>query len=136
MHLLQKIADLKKVYRPKLGYKVQLHAWADASGLEIPVRHYPSGTSHSNPMEQTRFSPMILKWRTQPLERFDPVVQDIARTTAATDPTVKTVLDDRTHEAGRWGSKADLAQEIIERNALPGTWHSVIEPTPPTAESA
>ncbi len=25
--------------------KVQLQAWADATGLEIPVRHYPPGTS-------------------------------------------------------------------------------------------
>ena len=117
-------------------YKVQLQALADATGLEIPVSHYPPGTSQWNTIEQKRFSPRSLNWHTQPLERFDPVVQDIAHTTTATGLTVKVVLGDRTYEAGRKVSKADLAKVNIERNACQGNWNSVIKPTPPTAESA
>jgi hypothetical protein len=63
---------------------------------------------------------MSLNWRTQPLERFDPVVQDIAHTTTVTDLTVKAVLDDRTYETRRKASKADLAKVTIERNAFQG----------------
>ena len=79
---------------------------------------------------------MSLNWRTQPLERFDPVVQDIAHTMTATDLTVKAVLDDRTYETRRKVSKADLAKVTIERNAFQGNWNYVIKPAPPTAESA
>ncbi len=117
-------------------YKVQLQALADATGLEIPVSHYPPGTSQWNPIEQKLFSPISLNWRTQPLERFDTVVQYIAHTTTATGLTVKAVLDDRTYETGRKVSKADLAKVNIERNAFQGNWNYVIKPTPPTAESA
>jgi len=79
---------------------------------------------------------MSLNWRTQPLERFAPVVQDIAHTTTGRGLTIKALLDDRTYETGRKASKADLAKVNIERNAFQGNWNYVIKPSPPTAERA
>jgi len=117
-------------------YKLQLQAFADATGLEIHVSHYPPGTSKWNPIEHRLFSAISVNWRGKPLTTFDTVVNYITHTTTKTGLRVKAVLDTRTYEIGCKVSKADLATVNLERNPFQGRWNYVIKPHPPEAESA
>jgi Rhodopirellula transposase DDE domain len=53
-------------YRVRL-WKVELQAFADESGLEITVCHFPPGTSKWNKIEHRLFSHITMNWRGRPL---------------------------------------------------------------------
>jgi hypothetical protein len=70
-------------YRRRL-WKRELQRWANASGLEITVSHYPTGASKWNPVEHRLFAPISINWGGQPLRSLDLMLGYIRGTTTAT----------------------------------------------------
>ena len=66
-------------YRVRV-WKVELQAFADESGLEITVCHFPPGTSKWNKIEHRLFSLITMNWRGRPLRTYETVVNLIGNT--------------------------------------------------------
>ena len=57
---------------------------ADETGLEIPVCHFPPGTSKWNKIEHRLFSFITINWRGKPLVPLETIINLIAATTTST----------------------------------------------------
>lgn len=79
-------------YRLRL-WKVELQRWADETGLDVTVCHYPPGTSKWNRIEHRLFSHITMNWRGRPLLNYRVVVNLIAATTTTTGLHVEAELD-------------------------------------------
>ena len=79
-------------YRLRL-WKVELQRWADETGLDVTVCHYPPGTSKWNKIEHRLFSYITMNWRGRPLVSYQVVVNLIAGTTTETGLRVQTELN-------------------------------------------
>ena len=55
-------------------WKVELQRWANETGLDVTVCHYPPGTSKWNKIEHRLFSYITLNWRGRPLVSYQVVV--------------------------------------------------------------
>ena len=53
------------------AWKAGLAAFAQETGLEITVCHFPPGTSKWNKIEHRLFSQITLAWRARPLTSYD-----------------------------------------------------------------
>ena len=81
-------------------FKAELQTFANATGLEIHVSHFPPGTRKWNAIEHELFSAISLNWRGRPLETFETVVQCIGHTRTHRGGPVQAVLDERAYEKG------------------------------------
>ena len=61
-------------------WKVELQAFANETGLEIQVSHFPPGTSKWNKIEHRLFSAITLNWRGKPLVSHEVIVSLIQAT--------------------------------------------------------
>jgi hypothetical protein len=62
-------------------WKTELGALADQTGLQIPVCHFPPGTSKWNKIEHRLFGHISINWRAKPLISGQVVIDLIAATT-------------------------------------------------------
>jgi len=62
-------------------WKLELQRFADETGLEIAVHHFPPGTSKWNRIEHRLFSAITQNWRGKPLVSHEAIVSLIAATT-------------------------------------------------------
>ena len=69
-------------------WKLELQRFADETGLEIAVSHFPPGTSKWNKIEHRLFSFISQNWRGKPLVSHEVIVNLIAATTTTTGLTV------------------------------------------------
>jgi Rhodopirellula transposase DDE domain len=74
-------------------WKLELQKFADQTGLEIAVCHFPPGTSKWNKIEHRLFSFITQNWRGKPLVSHEVIVNLIAATTTKTGLQVKSRLD-------------------------------------------
>ena len=81
-------------------WKYELQRFADESGLEISVCHFPPGTSKWNKIEHKMFSQISLNWRGQPLVDYETVVNLIGRTKNDKGLTVSCMLDETEYKKG------------------------------------
>lgn len=65
-------------------YKQRLQEFADKSGLEVTVCHYPAGTSKYNPIEHRLFSQISITWAGYVLSTLAILLGWIRRTTTRT----------------------------------------------------
>ena len=72
---------------------MELQKFADETGLEIAVCHFPPGTSKWNKIEHRLFSFITQNWRGKPLVSHQVIIQLIANTTTDTGLTVACRLD-------------------------------------------
>ena len=79
-------------YRLRL-WKVELQRWANETGLDVTVCHYPPGTSKWNKIEHRLFSDITKNWRGRPLVSYQVVVNLIGATTTETGLRVRADLD-------------------------------------------
>jgi transposase len=120
------------------AWKAGLAEFAQATGLEITVCHFPPGTSKWNKIEHRLFSQITLNWRGRPLTSHDVVVNTIAATTTATGLTVTAVLDQGRYPTGAAVSDEqmhDLETRALNRHAFHGEWNYTLlaapRPAPP-----
>jgi hypothetical protein len=109
-------------------WKVELQRFADKSGLEITVCHFPPGTSKWNKVEHRLFSFISTNWRGEPLRDYETVVRLIASTSTATGLAVSCRLDRRRYPTGRKVSDKEMEAINLTPARFHGEWNYVISP--------
>lgn len=74
-------------------WKVELQRFADETGLEVSVCHFPPGTSKWNKIEHRLFSYITINWRGKPLRCLQTIINLIAATTTDAGLEVYARLD-------------------------------------------
>jgi hypothetical protein len=109
-------------------WKVELQKFADASGLNLSVCHFPPGTSKWNRIEHRLFSFISSNWRGEPLQDYETIVNLIAKTTTAKGLTVNCRLDRRKYPTGRKVSADEMKQVNLYPDKFHGEWNYLIKP--------
>ncbi|GHT05809.1 hypothetical protein AGMMS49525_13490 [Bacteroidia bacterium] len=109
-------------------WKTQLQAFANETGLNIYVSHFPPGTSKWNKIEHRLFSYISINWRGKPLESLLVILGLIGATTTKTGLKVKAVLDEKQYETGIKISDDELAKCKIIRSDFHNDWNYCIMP--------
>jgi len=120
-------------YRPRL-WKVELQKFADESGLEISVCHFPPGTSKWNKIEHKLFSHITMNWRGKPLTSYEVIVNLIAATTTAKGLKVKCTLDTNKYPKGIKITDQQIKELEIRRDDFHGEWNYTFKPKIMSAE--
>jgi hypothetical protein len=109
-------------------WKVELQKFADQTGLDVSVCHFPPGTSKWNKVEHRLFSFISSNWRGQPLRDYETIVNLIASTTTAKGLKVTCRLDRRRYPTGRKVSDEEINSVRLHRDAFHGEWNYTIKP--------
>jgi Rhodopirellula transposase DDE domain len=109
-------------------WKVELQRFADDTGLEIGVCHFPPGTSKWNRIEHRLFSYITINWRGKPLHCLQTIINLIASTKTSTGLEVYARLDE-----GSYPDKIRVPDQEIEAVNLHGDpfhpeWNYTIKP--------
>jgi DNA-binding phage protein len=110
-------------------WKLELQQFADETGLEIAVSHFPPGTSKWNKIEHRLFSFISQNWRGKPLVSHEVMVNLIAATTTTTGLTVVCQLDQNTYPAGVKVSQKAMDEIHLQRDTFHGEWNYTILPS-------
>jgi len=105
-----------------------LQQFANETGLQIELCHYPPGTSKWNKIEHRLFCHITRNWRGVPLETYEIVVNLIAATTTIKGLDVHAWLDEASYEKGKKIPDSQLADVRIRRDAFHGEWNYQILP--------
>ena len=116
-------------YRTRL-WKLELQRFADESGLDVTVAHYPPGTSKWNKIEHRMFCHITQNWRGRPLESVETVVSLIGNTVTKTGLRIKAVLDRHLYEKAITVSDDQLASLHIRPHRFHGEWNYTLRSSP------
>lgn len=114
-------------YRLRL-WKKELQTFADETGLEIAVCHFPPGTSKWNKIEHRLFSFISINWKGKPLTSYEVIVNLIANARTKTGLKVYAALDDRIYQLKKRVTDKEMASLRIEPHAFHGEWNYTIKP--------
>ena len=109
-------------------FKLQLQEFANQSGLDIHVSHFPPGTSKWNKIEHRLFCYISSNWRGQPLIDIKTIIDLIGNTTTTTGLTVKCVKDDNKYEIGKKVNDEDFAKINLKGEDKFSNWNYIISP--------
>jgi len=115
-------------------YKKRLQDFADETGLEITVCHYPPGTSKWNPIEHRLFSQITATWSGYVLSTLSILLGFIRRTTTRTGLKVTATCFDKTYQTGLKVSKAEFKTIQLTRHEVCPQWNYTIRPRPKNTE--
>jgi hypothetical protein len=115
-------------------YKKCLQDFADQSGLEITVCHYPPGTSKWNPIEHRLFSQIAATWAGHVLSTLLVMLGFIRRTTTTTGLKVTATHFDRTYQKGLKVTRAEFNAIQLTRHDICPQWNYTIHPRPKNTE--
>ena len=114
-------------YRTRL-WKTELQRFADQTGLQIQVCHFPPGTSKWNKIEHRLFSYISRNWRGRPLVSRQVIVELIGATTSTAGLKVYAQLDENTYQRGVEVPDAELAAVNLTPDEFHGEWNYLIKP--------
>jgi hypothetical protein len=117
-------------YRTRL-WKLELQRFADESGLDVTVAHYPPGTSKWNKIEHRMFCHITQNWRGRPLESVETVVSLIGNTATKTGLRIKATLDRHLYEKAITVSDDPLASLHITPHRFHGEWNYTFRSSTP-----
>lgn len=109
-------------------WKVELQAFANETGLEIQVSHFPPGTSKWNKIEHRLFSAITLNWRGKPLISHQVIVSLIQATKTGKGLKVRAALDQRHYQKGIKVTKAEMAALELHPEDFHGEWNYTLRP--------
>ena len=109
-------------------WKVELQAFANETGLEIQVSHFPPGTSKWNKIEHRLFSAITLNWRGKPLVSHQVIVSLIQATKTRKGLKVRAALDQRHYQKGIKVTKAEMAALELHPEDFHGEWNYTLRP--------
>jgi len=115
-------------YRPR-AWKFHLQEFANDTGLQIRVAHFPPGTSKWNKIEHRMFCHITQNWRGRPLTTREVVVNLIASTTTKTGLRIKADLDTGRYPKGEEISDDEMEKIKIEPASFHGEWNYRIAPS-------
>lgn len=111
-------------------WKLELQKFADQTGLEITVCHFPPGTSKWNKIEHRLFSFITQNWRGKPLISHEVIVDLIAATTTKSGLKVRSRLDTGKYPKGIRVSKKQFQAIALKPADFHGDWNYTILPRP------
>jgi hypothetical protein len=111
-------------------WKVCLQRFADESGLDITVCHYPPGTSKWNKVEHRLFSFISINWRGEPLSTYETVINLISRTTTQTGLRVQVKLDEGVYKLKIKVPDATMEGLLLEPHSVCPKWNYTIRHHP------
>lgn len=117
-------------------WKKHLHAFAQESGLEITVCHFPPGTSKWNKIEHRMFCHITANWRGQALTSYEVVLETIAATTTTTGLSIDSELDTGSYHLGATVTPAEFHALPITPSTFHGDWNYTLAPAPPNPPEA
>jgi len=109
-------------------WKTELQRFANHTGLQIIVCHFPPGTSKWNKIEHRLFSFISKNWRGQPLVSHQVIISLIAATTTSTGLQVNARLDENDYPKVEV-TAAELAAVNLTRHSYHGEWNYSINPS-------
>jgi transposase len=110
-------------------WKWELQRFANRTGLQVTVVHFPPGTSKWNKIEHRLFSYIAMNWRGKPLTSVAAVVSLIASTTTQQGLRVRSEIDKGTYPKGLVITKAQMAKVNLESHTFHGDWNYTIRPS-------
>ena len=108
-------------------WKHQLQRFADETGLDITVCHYPPGTSKWNKIEHRLFCHISQNWRGKPLTNRLVVIELIGATATNTGLVVRCELDLKQYPTGTVISDQQMKELNIEWNNFHPDWNYTIK---------
>ncbi len=109
-------------------WKIELQKFAEETGMEIGVSHFPPGTSKWNKIEHRLFSAISLNWRGKPLITHEVIVSLIQATTNRKGLKVRAALDTKSYPKGIKVSDAEMAALNLHREDFHGEWNYTLKP--------
>jgi hypothetical protein len=104
-------------------WRAELQRFADATGINVSVCHFPPGTSKWNKIEHRLFSQITNSWRGRPLVSREAAVALIQGTTTKAGLKVRAKLDKRTYVVGKSVSNTAMKQLRIRTGRFRGDWN-------------
>jgi hypothetical protein len=117
-------------------WKTELQQFADDTGLQIDVLHFPPATSKWNKVEHRLFSFISINWRGKPLISHQVIIDLIAATTTSTGLKVYARLDPNIYQKGIEVTDKQLAAVHLEGHAFHPEWNYTIAPCAPSQPAA
>lgn len=114
-------------YRLRL-WKAELQCFADETGLQLTVCHFPPGTSKWNKIEHRLFCHITMNWRGRPLVSHEVVVNLIGATTTETGLEVHAKLDPGSYPTKVKVSNATMQQLHLKPHKFHAEWNYDILP--------
>jgi len=114
-------------YRRRM-WKYQLQEFANRTGLDIEVSHFPPGTSKWNKVEHRLFCYISKNWQGKPLVDVQTAVDLIGSTRTNTGLKVVCVRDDTDYKLARKVSDEEFESMNIEKIAPFESWNYRIKP--------
>jgi transposase len=109
-------------------WKKQLQEFANITGLDIHVSHFPPGTSKWNKIEHKMFCFISKNWRGNPLISIETVIELIVNTTTSKGLKIVCVKDENKYKLGTKVTDKELAELNITRDTFHGDWNYIISP--------
>ena len=109
-------------------WKYQLQQFADRTGLEIEVSHFPPGTSKWNKIEHRLFCYISKNWQGKPLIDVQTAIDLIGSTTTTTGLKVVCVQDDTQYELAKKVSDDEFNAISLLQIKPFGQWNYKILP--------
>jgi hypothetical protein len=108
-------------------WKVELQRFANETGLEIHVSHFPPGTSKWNKIEHRLFSAISLNWRGRPLINHEVIINLIETTTTKTGLKVRALLDTNSYAKGIKVADTEMKALNYHPESFHGEWNYSIK---------
>jgi hypothetical protein len=108
-------------------WKVELQKFANETGLEIHVSHFPPGTSKWNKIEHRLFSAISLNWRGRPLVNHEVIINLIESTTTRAGLKVQASLDTNQYLKGIKVTDAEMKALSCHPESFHGEWNYSIK---------
>ena len=115
------------------AWKKGLAQFAQDTGLEVTVAHFPPGTSKWNKIEHRLFSQVSHAWRGRPLTSYEVIISTISAITTSGGLTVTATLDHAPHPKGQQVSDEearDVEERCLTRHDFHGEWNYALLPVP------
>ena len=109
-------------------WKYELQQFANITGLEVNVSHFPPGTSKWNKIEHRLFCYISKSWQGQPLIDIETVVQLVSNTTTSKGLKVICQVDNNKYALKRKVSDEDYDKIRLVPGKTLGDWNYIIKP--------
>lgn len=109
-------------------WEYELQEFADYTGLEAMISHYPPRASKWNKIEHRMSCYISKNWKWHPLIDIETVVSLISRTTTQNGLKIDCIVDNNIYEIRRKISDEKLAQVSLFPYEQLGKWDYIIKP--------
>jgi hypothetical protein len=110
------------------AWKYHLSRFAQETGLQVTVGHFPPGTSKWNKIEHRMFSFISMNWRGRPLESIRTIIELISGTATESGLTIQARYDPNVYERGLKISDEQMAAVNLVKHGWHGDWNYTILP--------